>query len=253
MGCARNIRRQAEEGWEGLKQMHSWLSSWAETERWRRVRTKKNTERTKVMRETVEYAVGIFHGSIMAIQSGGEVGAQEWNLSFRRRSERVRTRFIRKRAPENGDVLSNALSIHPRWDTAPVFSFRFRATERKKVRDGVSWWDGTERQERKRTANRGSANGIGEFVEPSASRTSDTRAKRDEKTLLRNLWSGYVARGSFSSSIYEARSRNESHSKCTHRERIILKHLSYQKLYKTQSRKADFKSVQKSKNCPNER
>lgn len=34
-------------------------------------RAKKNTERAKVMREAVEYAVGIFHGSIMAIQSGG--------------------------------------------------------------------------------------------------------------------------------------------------------------------------------------
>lgn len=32
-------------------------------------RAKKNTERAEVMREAVEYAVGIFHGSIMAIQS----------------------------------------------------------------------------------------------------------------------------------------------------------------------------------------
>lgn len=40
------------------------------------------------MREAVEYAVGIFHGSIMAIQSGkGEERGR--NLSFRRESDEI--------------------------------------------------------------------------------------------------------------------------------------------------------------------
>lgn len=75
------------------------------------------------MREAGEYAVGIFHGSIIAIQSrNADKREQERgrNLSFRRGGERAGMRFIRRRDTgrgrgvvcESGDVLSNVL-LHP--------------------------------------------------------------------------------------------------------------------------------------------
>jgi len=52
-------------------------------------RGKKNMGRAEVMRETAEYAIGIFHGSIMAIQSGGAAGATtEFVVSTWRRARR---------------------------------------------------------------------------------------------------------------------------------------------------------------------
>lgn len=65
-----------------------------------RIRAKKNTERTEVMREAGEYAVGIFHGSIMAIQSGsgnGSVGRGTCRFDVEENA-----RFIRKRGAEGG-------------------------------------------------------------------------------------------------------------------------------------------------------
>lgn len=85
------------------------------------------------MREAVEYAVGIFHGSIMAIQSEGGGGKCGRNLSFRRGSDAI---YPEENPRERRDVLSNVLSIYP-GGIPPVFSFRFRATEQRKVRDGV--------------------------------------------------------------------------------------------------------------------
>lgn len=114
-----------------------------ETESEKERESKGKRRNAGVMRAAVEYVVGIFHGSIMAIQSAGGGGECGWRESrsavgIRRFDVRanVGTRFIRRRAPRSGDVLSNALSIHP-GGIPPVFSFRFRATERRKVRDGV--------------------------------------------------------------------------------------------------------------------
>lgn len=87
------------------------------------------------MRETVEYAVGIFHGSIMAIQSGEREGEVKLVVSTSKRTRQDAV-YPEESPGERWRPLECAL--HPsRWDPAPVFSFRFRATERKKVRDGV--------------------------------------------------------------------------------------------------------------------
>lgn len=88
-------------------------------------------------------------------------------------------RFIRRRASRSDDVLSNVLSIHP-GGIPPVFSFRFRATEWRKVHDGVLAGREGRTIEKKRESKRGrpcdGANGIGEFAEP-ACRTSGAGAK----------------------------------------------------------------------------
>lgn len=72
------------------------------------------------MREVVEYAVGIFRGSIMAIQSGG--ARVEFVVSAWRRAAPGRGLSGRERSPgESGDVLSNVLSIHPAGIPVGVF------------------------------------------------------------------------------------------------------------------------------------
>lgn len=54
-------------------------------------------------------------------------------MSFRRGSDAI---YPEEYLGERRDVLSNMLSIYP-GEIPSVFSFRFRATERRKVRDGV--------------------------------------------------------------------------------------------------------------------
>lgn len=91
-------------------------------------------------------------------------------MSFRRGSDAI---YPEEYLGERRDVLSNMLSIYP--DEIPsVFSFRFRATERRKVRDGVpvkrdrtiGVAGGGRVGEGRRGCDRGGANGIGEFAEP---------------------------------------------------------------------------------------
>lgn len=136
------------------------------------------------MRETVEYAVGIFHGSIMAIQSGGEGGETcrfdvEANASGRGLSGREPRR--------NGDVLSNAFSIHPDGILRRCFlSVSGQPNGKRCVTE--SWWNGIERQERKRTrpwrCKRDwrvcRTTGVAHFGR-------ENKVKGDEKGLLRNL------------------------------------------------------------------
>lgn len=144
------------------------------------------------MREAVECAVRIFHGSIMAIQSGGRGGSAGGICRF----DVGATRFIPSRG-ERRDVLSNVLSIYP-GGIPPVFSFRFRATERRKVRDGVLVERGSGK--RRGGGGGGKENATAAVQTGLASLPShcvahfghECEVKRDENGLLRNLWSGYT-------------------------------------------------------------
>lgn len=142
MGCAKNIWRiERKKTGIRIKANAFLIIPLSRAGKRRRSGAKKNTRENEdngAGEFGVEYAVEIFHGSIMAIQSGREGGKGcPGNLSFRRRSERVRTRFIRKREPRRERRRPLECALYPfRWDPEPVFSFRFRATERKKVRPG---------------------------------------------------------------------------------------------------------------------
>lgn len=136
------------------------------------------------MRETIEYArSGFFTDRLWQFNQGGR-----WKMGARVKlvvSTSKRTRqdavYPEESPGERRRPLECALHLS-RWDPAPVFSFRFRATERKKVRDGVLVGrDGTAGEKKNARRDRGGANGIGEFVEPPARcrrrGTSDARAK----------------------------------------------------------------------------
>lgn len=113
-------------------------------------------------------------------------------MSFRRGSDAI---YPEENPGERRDVLSNVLSIYP-GGIPPVFSFRFRATERRKVHDGVL----VERVRGKRREGGGKEDAIAAVQTGLASLPShcvahlghECEVKRDENGLLRNLWSGYT-------------------------------------------------------------
>lgn len=84
------------------------------------------------MREAVEYATGIFHGSIMAIQSEGEGGDESGrergrNLSFRCTSDAI---YPEENPGERDVPLECALHLSRRDPVGVFFLFPGNQTEK---------------------------------------------------------------------------------------------------------------------------
>lgn len=129
----------------------------------------------EVMREAVEYAVGIFHGSIMAIQSGRR-GRSAGGIC---RFDVGATRFIPRRTPESGATSSRMCSPSiPAGSRRCFLSVSGQPNGERCMTE--SWWNGSEergeKEEGRRTRSRRCKRDW-RVCRATASRTSGTSAK----------------------------------------------------------------------------
>jgi len=114
---------------------------------------RKTRGEREVMRETAEYAIGIFHGSIMTIQSGGAAGASttEFVLSTRHRRrglsawEGRRGRIGRGRVPASAATSSRMRFPSQRDPVGVFFPFPGNRMQKDACRSsctGETGWNG---------------------------------------------------------------------------------------------------------------